>query len=96
MRAFFMLTAAIAASIALSAQAGTVQANVKGMHCVSCAQAIEATLGEDAAVEKVVVDVKAGTATITEKPSQQIDDARVSALVKEAGYTVTGITRSAD
>lgn len=95
MRTLFMFTAAITAFIALSAQAGTIQANVKGMHCVACAQAIEATLTEEKAVEKVVVDVKGGTATITEKPGAHLTDDRVKALVKEAGYSVTGMTRSA-
>ncbi len=94
MRAFFLLTAAATAFIALSAQAETIHATVKGMHCVGCAQAIEAVLTDDGAVEKVVVDVDGGSATITEKHGQHIADDRVRALVKEAGYSVTDITRS--
>lgn len=95
MRSFMMLTTVAASLFAMAAHAETIRANVSGMHCVACAQAIEALLGEEKAVETVHVDVKAGTATIVEKPSAHIDDARVTELVSEAGYKVTGITRSA-
>lgn len=94
MRRFLLLGVCVAISTGAAAQAETIRAHVSGMHCVGCAQAITAVLNEEPAVASVDVNVKCGKLTIVEKPAQHISDARISAAVREAGYSVTSIRRS--
>jgi copper chaperone CopZ len=57
---------------------------VSGMSCQHCVDAITAEVSGVAGVEGVVVDLAAGTVTVSGAP----DDATVRAAIDEAGYEV--------
>jgi len=93
MRKFFI---ALALIIALSgpAYAETIKASVNGLVCAFCATGIEKTFRTQAAVDTVNVDLDNKLVTITTKPQQTLDDATITKLITDAGYSVTGITRN--
>ena len=64
---------------------------IDGMHCESCAALIEETLGGEAGVVEIHVDLARATAAITFDPDHMSID-RVNALVAELGYRATRAT----
>lgn len=88
-----LLTAAAFAILASAAQAETIKASVNGLVCAFCATGIEKTFKAEAAVETVHVDLESKLVTITTKADQKMDDATITKLITDAGYTVTGIKR---
>ncbi len=88
-----LLTAATFAMFASAAHAETIKASVNGLVCAFCATGIEKTFKAEAAVETVHVDLETKLVTITTKADQNMDDATVTKLITDAGYTVTGIKR---
>ena len=88
-----LLTAAMLSILASAASAETIKASVNGLVCSFCATGIEKTFKAEAAVEKVHVDLDNKLVTINTKSDQKMDDATVTKLITDAGYTVTNITR---
>lgn len=88
-----LLTAATFAMLASAAHAETIKATVNGLVCAFCATGIEKTFKAQPAVDHVKVDLESKLVTIGTKPDQKLDDAMVTQLITDAGYTVTGITR---
>lgn len=88
-----LLTAATFAMLTSAAHAETIKASVNGLVCAFCATGIEKTFKAEAAVETVHVDLESKLVTIGTKQGQMMDDATVTKLITDAGYTVTGIKR---
>lgn len=59
---------------------------IDGMTCGHCVNAVQTELATIDGVSEVVVDLEAGTATVTS--DAPLDDAVVEAAVVEAGYSV--------
>lgn len=75
------------------ALAETIKATVNGLVCSFCATGIEKTFKKEPAVESVKVDLDNKLVTINTKADQKLDDATITKLVQDAGYTVTNISR---
>jgi copper chaperone CopZ len=73
--------------------ADTIKASVNGLVCAFCATGIEKTFKKQPAVDGVKVDLENKLVTVTTKPQQTLDDATITKLITNAGYSVTGITR---
>ena len=76
-----------------TAYAETITAAVNGLVCSFCATGIEKTFKEQSSVEDVKVDLETKLVTIHTKKDQALDDATVTKLIQDAGYTVTNIAR---
>lgn len=81
------------ALFAANAQAETIMASVNGLVCAFCATGIEKTFHKQPAVDTVKVDLESKLVTIGTKHNQTMDDATVTKLITDAGYSVTGIKR---
>lgn len=79
--------------LALPVQAGTILASVNGLVCAFCATGIEKTFLAQASIKSVAVDLDKKLVTLTTKEKQDMDDATVTKLLTDAGFTVTGIER---
>jgi len=88
-----LFTAAILSMMASAAHAETIKASVNGLVCAFCATGIEKTFKAEPAVETVHVDLESKLVTITTKADQKMEDATVTKLITDAGYSVTGIKR---
>ena len=71
-----------------------VEVKVKGMVCSFCAQGIKKKFEGEKGVEHVKVDLDAKYVHFDLKTGEKIDDARVTELIKDAGYAVTSIERN--
>lgn len=87
------LIATIIATIATATQAETIKASVNGLVCSFCATGIEKTFKKQPEVETVKVDLDNKLVTVSTKPDQKMDDATITKLITDAGYTVTNIAR---
>lgn len=92
MRTLFIAAAALMLFTG-TAQAETIKATVNGLVCSFCATGIEKTFKAQDAVDHVKVDLDSKLVTIGTKPDKTLDDATITKLIGNAGYTVTGITR---
>lgn len=63
---------------------GTTTFRVDGMTCAHCQRAITEEIGQVAGVDAVVVDLPAGTVTVT--AARPVDRADIAAAVDEVGY----------
>lgn len=88
-----LLFTTIFTMLASAAHAETIKVGVNGMVCSFCATGIEKSFNAEPAVEKVHVDLDNKMVTITTKAEQKIDDAAVTNIITNAGYSITGITR---
>ncbi len=79
---------------AVAARAETIVASVNGMVCAICVTGIEKTLKKEASVDQVKVDLDAKSVTVQTKSGKTLDDATVTKRIVNAGYQVTGITRT--
>jgi len=59
---------------------------IKGMSCGHCVKAVEKALGEVPGVERVLVDLGSGTATV--EASGPLDMAEVRRKIEKAGYEI--------
>ena len=91
MKKLLLVATIVLASQAASAE--TILAKVNGLVCSFCATGIEKTFNAQPAVEKVHVDLDNKLVTINTKADQKIDNATVTKLITDAGYTVVGIER---
>ena len=73
--------------------AETIKASVNGLVCSFCATGIEKTFKAQPVVDTVHVDLDNKLVTITTKADQKLDDATVTKLIKDAGYSITNIVR---
>lgn len=73
--------------------ANTVKAEVNGMVCDFCAQAVEKVFRKEDGVTDVAVDLDNGAITITLEDGATITDERVAKLVKKSGYDLVAIRR---
>lgn len=88
-----LVTTAIFFTLTASASAETIRASVNGLVCAFCATGIEKTFKAQPEVAQVHVDLETKLVTITTKPSQDMDDAHITKLINDAGYSVTNIAR---
>ncbi len=88
-----ILTLAVLAALTGTAYAETIKASVNGLVCAFCATSIEKTFKAQPAVDTVQVDLETKLVTITTREGQNIDDALITKLIEDAGYTVTDIKR---
>ena len=65
---------------------GTETFRVEGMTCDHCRHAVTTEVSAVPGVETVIVDVEAGTVTVS--ADQPVDRSHVAAAVDEAGYTL--------
>jgi copper chaperone CopZ len=70
--------------------------NVSGLVCDFCARAVEKVFGKQDAVSAVIVDLDAKTIVLNFKDTQNLDDAKITELVTNAGYKVVSIIREKD
>ncbi len=80
--------------LSFSAQAETIVANVNGMVCAMCVTGIERSFRKQPAVDTVKVDLATKKVTVQVKSGQSLDDALVTKTIVNAGYAVTGISRT--
>ena len=79
--------------ISETAYAGTITASVNGLVCAFCATGIEKTFKKQPTVDQIKVDLENKRVTINTKKGQDLDDATITKLLTDSGYSVTGITR---
>jgi copper chaperone CopZ len=89
-----VLTTLVAALLASTAQAGTIEMKVYGLVCAFCAQGIEKTLRKNAATDDVLVSLENKLVAIGTKDGADISDAELTRALTDAGYDVKGITRT--
>lgn len=93
MKSFLLILTAVFL-MAVPAFAGQVaHIKVNGLVCDFCAQALEKVFGRQEAVEDITVDLNAKLITVTFKDGQSLDDAAMTKLVTDSGYTVENIHR---
>lgn len=92
MKKLLMISAAML-MLSGAAHAETIKATVNGLVCSFCATGIEKTFKAQAAVEGVKVDLDHQLVTVTTKTGQDMDDATLTKLLTDSGYTVTNIAR---
>lgn len=85
---------AILALASGTAAAGTIELKVNGLVCGFCAQGIEKTLRKNPATEDVVISLEHKLVAVRTRDGQDIEDADLRKALKDAGYDVTGITRT--
>ena len=74
--------------------AETVSAKVNGMVCAFCAQGIEKKLRAQKATQDVFVSLENKVVAVALKSGQTLSDDTMKQVITDAGYAVTGITRS--
>jgi copper chaperone CopZ len=74
----------------------SVTVNVSGLVCDFCARAVEKVFGKEESIKDVKVDLDAKTILLNFKDKQNIDDAKITELVTNAGYKVVSIIRQKD
>jgi copper chaperone CopZ len=79
--------------IAAPAFAANVNIKVNGLVCDFCAQSIKKTFGKQEAVNDVQVNLDDGLINVSLKDGQDMDDATITKLITDSGYTVTSIER---
>lgn len=71
----------------------TLNVSVKGMVCSFCAQGIEKKFSAHPAVESVKANLTDHNVTLVLRDGQQLDDATVEKLLKDAGYSIDKVVR---
>jgi mercuric ion binding protein len=88
-----LLTLTILVGCSSSALAETIKATVHGMVCAFCATGIEKKFKTNPEVATIKIDLARKLVTIKTKPGQTISDAKVTEVVKYAGYSLENIVR---
>ena len=89
------LLAALLLGLSPLATAATVEMDVNGLVCAFCAQGIEKTLRAMPATADVYVSLEKHLVAVQLKDGSDIDDATLRDALKNAGYTVVAIQRTA-
>jgi len=71
-----------------------ITAQVNGLVCDFCAQALKKIFSKEVAVDYITVDLDGGVVEITLKPNQQISDERVAQLIRKSGYSLVSTSRA--
>jgi copper chaperone CopZ len=79
--------------IAMSAWATRIEADIQGMTCGMCVEAITGELNKTDKAENVKVSLEEKKARFEIKKDKTLSDAEIKEAVKKAGYTVTKIVR---
>jgi copper chaperone CopZ len=87
-------TTACAFLISGASMATTAEIKVNGLVCGFCAQGISKTFKANPATEGVYVSLENRLVAVQFKPGQDIADGAITKSLKDAGYSVVGITRS--
>ena len=66
------------------------QLQVDGLACPFCAYGIEKELKRTDGVERVEIDINAGTVTVTMADGATMTEAQAARIVKDAGFTLGG------
>ncbi|GAB3344875.1 heavy-metal-associated domain-containing protein [Lysobacter tyrosinilyticus] len=90
-----LIAALLLAASPLAAAAQTIEMDVNGLVCGFCAQGIEKTLKTLPATEDVFVSLEHRLVAVKLKDGSDIDDATLRKALKDSGYTVIGIRRTA-
>jgi copper chaperone CopZ len=90
----YLLTLTIIFGLAAAVSAETIRATVNGMVCGFCATGIEKTFKRQPEVKSVNVDLKSKLVTIDMREGQILDDAKITQLLKNSGYSVVSINRA--
>lgn len=69
------------------------QLQVDGLVCAFCAQGIERKLKAESATDEVWVRLADGLVALTLKPGSDISDERLDQLLRDAGYSLRGVSR---
>lgn len=77
------------------AEGEIITAHVKGLVCDFCAQAVTKVFKREDAVQTVHVDLDSGTIKVGLKKDGVLDDAKMKKLIRNSGYSLTKIERSA-
>jgi copper chaperone CopZ len=86
-----LLALTIQVAFSSSALAETIKATVHGMVCAFCATGIEKKFKTNPEVEAVKIDLARKLVTVKTKPGQTISDAKITEVIKYAGYSVENI-----
>lgn len=89
-----LLTLTIIFGLTAAVSAETIRTTVNGMVCAFCATGIEKTFKAQREVKSVDVDLKNKLVTIDTKEGQNLDDAKITQLLKNSGYSVVKINRA--
>ena len=89
----FILIATILIGMAGPAAAESITISVNGLVCGFCAAGIEKIFRSQPAIEDVIVDLESKRVSVRTKSPQTLDDAAITDLITNAGYTVTHIAR---
>jgi mercuric ion binding protein len=87
--------ALLAVLVSSSVSAATIELTVNGLVCGFCAQGIEKTLRRNAATDDVFVSLENRLVAIATKPETDIADEVLRKALKDAGYDVKAIARTA-
>lgn len=71
----------------------TVQVQVNGLVCDFCARALEKVFSKEDAVNNINVDLDTKIITIQLKEEQNLENEKISNMVKDSGYDVKEINR---
>ena len=88
-KSLLMFIITVGLTTAVSAE--TIRATVNGMVCGFCATAIEKTFRKQPEVKGVNVDLDNRLVTVTTKDGQALDNAKITELLKNSGYSVVKI-----
>ena len=86
-----LLALTITIGLAAAVSADTIRATVNGMVCGFCATGIEKTFKAQREVKSIKVDLKNKLVTIDTKEGQNLDDTKITQLLKNSGYSVVKI-----
>ncbi len=70
-----------------------IHVGIRGMVCGFCAVGLKKTFAAQKGVSKVEVSLEKKEIVLTLEPDATLDDATITAKVKDAGYDVTRILR---
>jgi copper chaperone CopZ len=84
----------LAAPAVATTGAQSVTVKVNGLVCDFCARSIEAMMKKRPDVSGVHVDLDKGEVHLALKPDAALDDPTLRKMITDAGYAVTGISRS--
>lgn len=73
--------------------AKTITVDVNGLVCDFCAQSVKKVISKEDGVENVDVDLTAKTVTIDVAEGKDVTNEKITQLIKDSGYDITGIHR---
>ena len=77
------------------AHSPVIQVGVNGMVCDFCAQSLKIVFKEQKAVKDVDISLEEKTVTLHLHPGSNLDDAVIAKLIKDSGYDLAEIKRTA-